>query len=128
MGRYHPPEACRDSARLGRSQVRSRRNLPGSPLRPLPKLLTQPPPPWKLPLLPPLPPLPLPKPHRSHWCLLSLRGTLLRLPRSLRLRQPPLPRSPNSLRRHRHSNDLPSRRLAAPSSAESPSASCPSQR
>ena len=88
MGRSHPPEASRDSAGLGRSQVRSRRNLLGSPLRPLPKLLTRLPPPWKLPLLLPLPPLPLPKPHPSHWCWRSLRGTL-----------PPLPTPPPRLPR-----------------------------
>ena len=87
MGRSHPPEACRDSARLPGSQLRSMRNLPGSPLLPLPKLLPQPPTPWRLRLLPLLPPLPLPKPHQLHWCWRSLRGTLRRLPKSL-LHQP----------------------------------------
>jgi len=83
------PEACRDSARLPGSQLRSMRNLPRSTPRPLPKLLTQPPPPWKLPLLPLPPPLPLPKPQNSHWCLRSLRGKPRRLPKPL-LRQPRL--------------------------------------
>ena len=89
MGSSRLPEARRDLNRLPGSQVRSMRNLPHSPPLPLSKLLTQLPPPWKSLLLLPLPPLPLPKPQQSHWCLRSLRGTLLPLPTPLRFLRPP---------------------------------------
>ena len=65
------------------------RNLPSSSPRHLPRLLIQP---LMLLLLPLLPPLLPQKPHSVHWCLRSLRETLLRQPTPLRLRQPLWPR------------------------------------
>jgi hypothetical protein len=104
------------------------RNLSRSPLLPLPLRLSQP-----LMLLMPLLPLlllllPLPKPQNSHWCLRSLRGTLLPLPTPLPYLRRLQPRWAKRLRCHHRSNAPLIHRLAAPSSAESQSASCPSQR
>ena len=58
------------------------RILRSLPPRPLSKL---PPQPLKSQPLPQRQPLPLPKPRHSHWCLRSLRETLLLLPTPLRL-------------------------------------------